>query len=379
VAVLLGLVVVLLVGEVSLRLLGWSKEYYTFHPEIGYVITPSTRFKKPIGEEGGSRWIASNSNGLRDVEHSYDKPGGVRRILILGDSFCEALQVDLEDTFFRHLQSQLDGLDSTTRFEVINAGVSGYGTDRELLFYRHEGRKYGADIVVLAFVFNDVRNNYRPMQLQMYGDRNEPYFTLENGQLKLQNYPATLTAWARVKGFLRGNLYMYDFVWKLTKGTMLAQRAVGEKSGMPSDYRVFQRHYTPEWESAWAITESLLKELKSETSADGAELFVIGVTNDLQVHPDHRMRMMEEYPAMKAVDWDWLKPNRRMGEICLREGVHYLNLVEPFQRAAEQDPNIRLHSFGGHWTEEGHVLCAELLLAFLADNWGEGLVRAEEL
>jgi len=37
------------------------------------------------------------------------------------------------------------------RFEVLNAGVSNWGTDNPLLYFRSEGRKYRPDLVLLAF------------------------------------------------------------------------------------------------------------------------------------------------------------------------------------------------------------------------------------
>src|SRR5574337_1459165 len=35
--------------------------------------------------------VRINSKGLRDVEHPYEKPPGVFRILVLGDSYMEGL------------------------------------------------------------------------------------------------------------------------------------------------------------------------------------------------------------------------------------------------------------------------------------------------
>ena len=288
-ALILSLAIVALVGEIVLRVLGWGPSYFVFHPQIGYVIRPNASFQVPSSEEGGARRLTSNSHGLRDVEHAYDNAPGVRRILILGDSFCEAQQVDLEDTFFRILQHELDANASPSRFELINAGVSGYGTDRALLFYRHEGRKYAPDDVFLFFVFNDVRNNDRAMQLQMYGDRNEPYFVLDaSSRLELQNFPARQSVWAGARQAVREHLYLYQFVWDLVHEVRLSRRAVEPNTRIPFDYRLYQDPPDVEWERAWAVTEALVRELAAETARDGARLVVVSVTNDLQLHPDHR-------------------------------------------------------------------------------------------
>jgi len=45
------------------------------------------------------------------------------------------------------------------RYDVVNLGVEGYGTDQELLQLEHEGLAYHPDVVVLNFtVANDIWN-----------------------------------------------------------------------------------------------------------------------------------------------------------------------------------------------------------------------------
>jgi len=368
-ALLLSLALAALGGEIALRVLRWGPPYVAFHPQIGYVIRPNASFQVPSRDEGGTRRLTSNSHGLRDIEHAYDKAVGVRRILILGDSFCEAQQVNLEDTFFRILQRELDSAATPARFEVINTGVSGYGTDRALLFYRHEGRKYAPDDVFLFFVFNDVRNNDRAMQLRMYGDRNEPFFVLNaSSQLELRNFPARQSVWAGARQALREHLYLYHFVWDLVQQARLSRRAVEPGTGVPFDYRMYQDPPDPEWDRAWAVTEALLRELQTETARDGARLVVVAVTNDLQLHPDHRERMFSEYPAMRGMRWDWSQTHLRLGQICARQGIAWIDLLPPFLAAAERETDRHLHSVGGHWTAAGHRLAAEVLLEHLGER-----------
>ena len=45
-----------------------------------------------------------NSEGMRDVEHSIDKPQGTYRIAVIGDSYVIAQEVDFKDTFLRRLE-----------------------------------------------------------------------------------------------------------------------------------------------------------------------------------------------------------------------------------------------------------------------------------
>jgi hypothetical protein len=61
---------------------------------------------------------------LRDREHDHAR---TLRIAVLGDSFAEALQITMEEAFW---SVELQGCPSLAgrEPEVINFGVSGYGT-----------------------------------------------------------------------------------------------------------------------------------------------------------------------------------------------------------------------------------------------------------
>ena len=63
---------------------------------------------------------AINALGLRDRQDlQAEKPPGTRRVLFLGDSVTFGLEVDLEETLVKQVESMLD------RAECINMGVSG--------------------------------------------------------------------------------------------------------------------------------------------------------------------------------------------------------------------------------------------------------------
>ena len=48
--------------------------------------------------------------------------------------------------------------------EVINFGVSGYGTYQNYLMYEIIGKKLNLDIVIVAFAFNDIFDNSLKLQ-----------------------------------------------------------------------------------------------------------------------------------------------------------------------------------------------------------------------
>ncbi len=100
----------------------------------------------------------TNSKGFRNKQDfSYAKPGGVIRILSLGDSHTEGFEVRQEYTFSSVIQSDLNN--HGLNVEVINTGVSGFSNAEELVFLENEGIKYQPDYVVLGFYANDFMDN----------------------------------------------------------------------------------------------------------------------------------------------------------------------------------------------------------------------------
>jgi hypothetical protein len=114
------------------------------------------------------------------------KPKDTVRIAVLGDSFAEAFQVPMEKTFWSILQSELNQYKpfGDKNIQVINFGVSGYGTAQELIRLRTRVWKYEPDIILLTFyVGNDIRNNSSVLD----DGEIRPYFTLKNNDITLDN------------------------------------------------------------------------------------------------------------------------------------------------------------------------------------------------
>ena len=126
--------------------------------------------------------LTINSRGLRDREYALAKPAGVRRVLVLGDSYTWGYGVADDEIYTEVLERSLASRGA--KVQVINSGVSGWGTDQEFLFLKSEGIKYQPDVVVLAlYLTNDPENNSSSTQ---YGLA-KPVFT--DDELTLANVP----------------------------------------------------------------------------------------------------------------------------------------------------------------------------------------------
>ncbi len=97
---------------------------------------------------------ASNDLGFRDVTHTPQKPPGITRILVLGDSIAAGVYIDDYSRIFPARLQQILDPDVTT-VEVINFGVSGYNTRQEVEILRTKGLQFQPDIVLVAYCLND--------------------------------------------------------------------------------------------------------------------------------------------------------------------------------------------------------------------------------
>ena len=115
--------------------------------------------------------IVTNSQGIRaEKEIPYEKPAGMKRIVVLGDSFGMGYEVDLKDTFTQQMVGYLKQIGITA--EVVNLSVSGHGNAEELIMLQEEGFKYDPDMVLLQWHSTDLDDNVR-----------SNLFALEGGQL----------------------------------------------------------------------------------------------------------------------------------------------------------------------------------------------------
>lgn len=128
----------------------------TYDAILGWKMNPNVEVVFSSKSSRTRAKVKTNSKGLRDEEYDYRKPPGVARILLLGDSQIAGMEVKEDEVLDRRLESLLS---RHGRYEVINTGVRGYGTDQSYLFFRNEGHKYSPDIVIYVFVDNDPWEN----------------------------------------------------------------------------------------------------------------------------------------------------------------------------------------------------------------------------
>lgn len=358
----LGLLAALVLVEFVVRVLNLysfpADDFVETHPELGWSHIPNKEGYWLV--EGERIPIRINSKGLRDREYSYDKEKGTFRILVLGDSFTQALQVALEDTFCKVLEARLNEINGS--FEVINGGFGGVGTDYQLLFLRREGYKYHPDLVIIAFFPNDVSDNYRSKRVL---DNDEAPLAYEERGLVVE-----------LKQFLAKNSCAYNYFGYaipahfpalakiLMRIGLLSSQPIDEAQGV--DQRlVLAERYGPEWERAWEVTRALVLELKEVAKKHGSRMALISIPFVQQVTEGRRKS--ESSPHKPGTGhWDIEKPDRLLAKFLEEEDIPFLPLLPHFVEEAE---NVQFyHGADGHWNKPGHGLAAEVIYDWLVEE-----------
>ncbi len=361
---------------------------FTADKFYGWKIIPNIKHR--LKTEVGSFVSRSNSKGLReDREYDYIKPKNTFRILILGDSFAEATNIPMQYAFHSQLEEFLNKSGSKLRYEVINSGVSGYSTDNEYLFFKHEGYKYHPDLVILTFLTqNDVRDNSQELMLDYFGYINKPYFVIENKKLKLMNFPyerriltKSNSLIEKFKEFIKTKSRLYIFIGDRIKNNFRVaqflirlklirkQELKSDNEIIPSFYYIYAPVYPKKWLDAWEITEKIILELKKVVELSGGKLVVVIATNPEQVHASMREYWVSKFPVIKDKPLDLGKPQRVLVDFCKSNRIAVLDLLPFFLEDVRKNHRyLHMPKEKGHWSIAGHRLASDLIFGFLNEN-----------
>ena len=241
------------------------------------------RFDRELGWCPVERWrsasddplvVGYDSIGARS-EREYDAkpPPEVVRVACFGDSFTHGDEVSNADTWERQIEVL------SPRYEVLNFGVGGYGTDQALLRLRRTGL-HGARVACIGFLVENIGRNvnryrpwYRPPSPTCGA---KPRFVLRDGALELLPIPYSTRAELvdaivseRILDDLAKNEYWHaDTHWSWTRWSSLARFT---RAWFAYRRREPQTLYSPRDGEPYRVTLELLSSFRREALERGAE------------------------------------------------------------------------------------------------------------
>ena len=295
-------------GDVPYSELG-TDQWVISDPDLGYRLNP--------------RHPETNTLGLRNPEISVEKPAGMKRILVVGDSISAGA-----DGFVAILREKL-----RDRVQVINCAVPGYTLYQERVYIERDLLRLEPDLVILQYCTNDHHkflHRFDPeaqlliteeARWVMVADGNDPLFWLPHNSYLAFRLRLALLSWhTRQKS---------DYPWDRLPDFAAAWR--------DESWGEFRRHFI-------AIHEVV-------TDA-GSGLVLIAAPLAAQFDP-----------GMLAHDPEYvLKPQLKLAALCKEANVPMLDLYRVFY----QKRGWGLYQGDGiHFSAKGHQVTADALMEFL--------------
>lgn len=376
-----------------LALEGWLRVRYPFadgtwpgrfDPAFGFSLAPNATVRQTNLTDYCVEQ-QTNSLGFLDREPVVRVAADTRRIVVLGDSFVEAVQVPVAAKFFVQLEHRLRA--RQTKAAVSAFGMSGCGTSNELAFYEHFASALEPDLVILLFVFNDFANNSPLLEAVRNGWHPEhlprPFFGEHGGEIArlpvdaawrdhlIPTSPAEAMAeswwsWSRLYRWTRASTdriarkseqQAYDawserLAW-LRRRPEWDQAFAGWRWPDDDDFEVMTVALDPPpvFREAARLTEAALAALRDRVATGGGRLLVVGCHNLATVRSKH---------GRACLPRAWLDLVEPM---CGRLGLPFLDLHGAF---ASRDVLGKVtFSRDDHWNTLGHESAAAAIDEYL--------------
>jgi lysophospholipase L1-like esterase len=345
--------------EGTLRLT-WKAERVTIRHDdlLGFGGRPHAETLWTREMAGRPRTVRLNAGGFHDHERAPTPSPGTRRLVLVGDSFLEAYQVDIDSSYAQRLARRLST--AARPVEAVNLGVHGYGLGTYVLQVEQRLPAWQADGVVLSlFLGNDLHDNFTPVASPAV-----PRFHLDGADLAyLPVPPAGPRVWLRDHVLARSVLvrFLWMRVIKTNRGAMDLARQAGMVSTPDLEGDAGGRT-----EEIVEVGQRLLRRLHAALGRQQTPWFVLVLPDPFRVHDLVRLRT-DGAPApdeeRAAIDAGVLAELRRLG-------VPHLYPLERFVEAGRRDDGVYRNGFG-HLTDEAHGVVADLLAAPIEDLLAE--------
>jgi len=392
-----GVCVGLLIAEGCVRLFfphpsyGAPKGLYRLNKDRDYELAPN--FKGIFRSPEFYSHIITNSHGLRDREYE-SKTEDVFRIMIIGDSFTFGHGCELEDSFTKILESNLNesSYKDYKYVEVVNAGVGGYGVDHYYLHLKEMFGIYKPDLVVLSFfIGNDIgpRLGLRTVWDGYLVDKNSIPFrnqvkgeiaSLSNGFLKMKallaqhshlfNFIVTKVKHSRkIKAFFNSTGMAAGEEFKKIKNLALQEKKKEydkkkERNKNVSTY--FQKYLmTPTllFEKDWQYSRNLIEKISLFLSERNVEFFIAFLPDRMQVHKEYWGNVLWQQ-NFDQNDFNLENINKRFSDFCTTKSIGCVDMLPEFKKQAQSDKRLYFKN-DAHWNSVGHRLAADILTSSL--------------
>lgn len=316
-------VVILLLGEITFRLIQSNQtHYFVLDDFLGWKTPEHTHFRIRQTDNTGKDYEVDFST----VQHGFRMYGNVEsqkpKLMFIGDSYTHATDVPDGKTYFALIQQQLD-------VEVFAYGCGGYSSLQEYMILDRYIDDIQPDCVIWQFTSNDYINNDYDLEYASHRNNNgmrRPYY---DDQLNV--IYRTPKRFGFFRNWINHNSFLLYFICSRI------DRIQSKNINLELDIDQQQAKH-PGFKTAWAKTYATLQHVKERCGKTPVNAFSVDMNEPYYSEFQH---------------------------ICDLTGINYLDGVPESLQSAEKSKLNIYAADGFHWNEQGHQICADVLIESL--------------
>ena len=381
IAVILALVIILSVNEVVFRIVRGAPNPLgaTTQQTMTSLFEPGTVMKDKTNQFNEYNYTAHiNSHGYRGPEFVTPKPAGVKRVMLIGDSFTFGVGADDDETIPALVGERLKKIDPAV--EVINAGVGHASPIYHWVNLQNFHLKHQPDIVVLLLDLTDIQDDWRHEGQARYDKKgNIKAFdvTYENGKWSwwrwLTFYCASWLQFDKkvLRSFEKKNIIGWEKYKELKKEGIrskayivnMEEGSLPEKKLLEFDGLLFLRGKTRERliRKQFKRTAGYLDKIKAELDARGIPLVLVAYPYGIYVGADEWNEGRYTWGFDKDRLYTDHLPFEIIGEYAQSRGIPYINTTPALIAARKDSREPFYFKWDGHMTPAANRIVADVL------------------
>jgi hypothetical protein len=327
------------------------------------TIIPASQVPMNVFDGKDKMWISSNKNNtgvhtigkfaeirskwkINNMRWNYPidyYPNSKKKLIaVIGDSFIEALQVNIGDNYPYLLNKML-----ADNYEVYAFGKGGVPLSQYLNMSRYVNKYFKADILIVNIVHNDFDESIQELwpqyqYLQLYFDKND---SIQESIPQNINSARNINPIKRM--LYRSALIRYLF-YNIKIREFLKLKNTNLEANINTEVTLKNMSLINR------ATKYLVKTIKAENN-DKRIIFIMDAPRDA---------IYENAIEKSNVLW----MNKMMDTICSDNKVEFIDLTMVMNEDYKKN-HIKFNSnIDGHWNEYGHKFVANILYEYLKNN-----------
>jgi hypothetical protein len=278
-----------------------------------------------------------------------------RRLLLLGDSFMEALQVDHEQSLAGRLEVTLPARVGEP-VVVRNAGVSAWDPPHYLMQARRAFARERFDAVLVSlYLGNDIVDRsatyFAPRR---FAERHDFRFPRSLGRQELVDallYP--------VNDALETRSHLYILLKNAARGLRM-------RLGLSADYVPTEILVSEARSPRWDVTAAVCRQIAEESRRHGLEPLFVLIPGNYEVDDAILQRYVRGF-AIAEASIDVAQPGRLLGAALDRQGLDWVDARPALQQALASGRKL-YGTVDPHFASDGHAVVSALVDSLLAER-----------